>query len=72
MHWLIMKLTIFHFQDQEVERYLGFFINIDPSGDGLAREILEYFDKYGIDYSRLELVGMDGTAVNTGYMVYSS
>jgi hypothetical protein len=52
-----------------VERFLGFFINIDPSGEGLANEILEYFDKYGIQYDELEVVGMDGTSVNTGYKV---
>ena len=52
-----------------MERYLGFFINIDPTGDGLAKEILDYFDKYGIQYDDLEIVGMDGTTVNTGYKV---
>jgi hypothetical protein len=48
---------------------LGFFVNEDGSGDGLAGEILQYFDRYGVQYHDLEIVGMDGTAVNTGHKV---
>ena len=48
---------------------MGFFANEDPSGDGLAEEILQFFDRFGIKYDDLEVVGMDGTTANTGYKV---
>lgn len=41
----------------------------DGTGDGLAAEVLEYFDKYGILTNNLEIVGLDGTSANTGYKV---
>ena len=58
------------FQQQEGQNYLGFFVNDDGSGEGLALDLLNYFDEYGINYENLEVVGMDGTSVNTGYKVF--
>lgn len=44
-------------------------MNVDPSGEGLARKILEYFDQFKVQHDDLKIVGMDGTTVNTDYKV---
>ena len=60
--------TISSMKDQD-NKYLGFYINENGSGSGIANGMLDYLDERKINYDNLELVGCDGTAANTGHKV---